>query len=192
MQTVKPGGRPGLVLHPRSDPTAVVEKLTSWARSHGKQLVVDDRDAARVPDDVEPVSEAQLRDEADALISLDGDGTMLGALRLVAQRPIPIVGVNLGSQGVPGRGRAARARRRARPARHGRLHHRGTQRSGAKRWMRRVDRVQRHQRPTGAPARWHDHATDAARRGAGRSPDTAGGPGGAGCLGPQRRRPRWD
>jgi hypothetical protein len=36
MQTVKPGGRLGLVLHPRSDPTAVVEKLTSWARSHGK------------------------------------------------------------------------------------------------------------------------------------------------------------
>jgi len=99
MQTVKPGGRLGLVLHPRSDPTAVVEKLTSWARSHGKQLVVDDRDAARVPDDVEPVSEAQLRDEADALISLGGDGTMLGALRLVAQRPIPIVGVNLGSRG---------------------------------------------------------------------------------------------
>ena len=92
MQTVKPGGRLGLVLHPRSDPTAVVEKLTSWARSHGKQLVVDDRDAARVPDDVEPVSEAQLRDEADALISLGGDGTMLGALRLVAQRPIPSSG----------------------------------------------------------------------------------------------------
>jgi len=45
------------------------------------------------------VSEAQLRDEADALISLGGDGTMLGALRLVAQRPIPIVGVNLGSRG---------------------------------------------------------------------------------------------
>jgi len=60
---------------------------------------VDHRDAACVPDDVEPVSEAQLRDEADALISLGGDGTMLGALRLVAQRPIPIVGVNLGSRG---------------------------------------------------------------------------------------------
>jgi len=69
MQTVKPGGRLGLVLHPRSDPTAVVEKLTSWARSHDKRLIVDARDAARVPDDVEPVSEAQLRDEADARIS---------------------------------------------------------------------------------------------------------------------------
>jgi NAD+ kinase len=99
MSTLNPSGRFGLVLHPRSDPTPVVEKLTSWARSHGKQVIVDARDAARLPDDVEPVSEAQLVDEADALISLGGDGTMLGALRLVAQRPIPILGVNLGSLG---------------------------------------------------------------------------------------------
>jgi NAD+ kinase len=99
MQTLKPAGRLGLVLHPRRDPTPVVEKLASWARSHGKQVIVNARDAARVPDDVEPVSEAQLVDEADALISLGGDGTMLGALRLVAQRPVPVLGVNLGSLG---------------------------------------------------------------------------------------------
>jgi NAD+ kinase len=99
MQTLNPAGRLGLVLHPSNDPTPVVEKLMSWARSHGKQLIVDSRDAARLPDDVEPVSEAQLVDEADALISLGGDGTMLGALRLVAQRPVPILGVNLGSLG---------------------------------------------------------------------------------------------
>jgi NAD+ kinase len=99
MPRLKPSGRLGLVLHPRRDPTPVVEKLTSWARSHGKQVIVDARDAARLPDDVEPVSEAQLLDQADALISLGGDGTMLGALRLVAQRPVPILGVNLGSLG---------------------------------------------------------------------------------------------
>jgi NAD+ kinase len=99
MQTPKPNGRLGLVLHPRSDPTPVVEKLTSWARSHGKQVIVDARDAARVPADVEPVSAAELVDQADALISLGGDGTMLGALRLVAGRPVPIIGVNLGNRG---------------------------------------------------------------------------------------------
>jgi NAD+ kinase len=91
--------RLGLVLHPRSDPTPVVEKLTSWARSHGKQVIVDARDSARVPDGIEPMSEAELVDRADALISLGGDGTMLGALRLVARRPIPILGVNLGNRG---------------------------------------------------------------------------------------------
>jgi NAD+ kinase len=99
MQTLKPGGRLGLVLHPRRDPGPVAEKLTSWARSHGKEVIVDARDAARLPAEVEPVSAAELVDEADALISLGGDGTMLGALRLVAQRPVPVLGVNLGSLG---------------------------------------------------------------------------------------------
>jgi NAD+ kinase len=93
------GERLGLVLHPRSDPTPVVERLASWARSHGKQVIVDARDSARLPGDIEGVSEAQLADQADALISLGGDGTMLGALRLVAGRPVPILGVNLGNRG---------------------------------------------------------------------------------------------
>ena len=97
--TLKPGGRLGLVLHPSSDPTPVIDKITGWARSHGKRVIVDARDAARVPDDVEPVSEAELADQADVLVSLGGDGTMLGALRLVARRPVPILGVNLGNLG---------------------------------------------------------------------------------------------
>jgi NAD+ kinase len=62
-------------------------------------VIVDARDSARVPDDVEPVSEAQLVGQAEALVSLGGDGTMLGALRLVAERPVPVLGVNLGSRG---------------------------------------------------------------------------------------------
>ena len=94
-----PSGRLGIVLHPRSDPTMVVEKLTGWARAHGKQVIADARDTARLPAGVEPVSAAELIDQADALISLGGDGTMLGALRLVARRPVPVLGVNLGNLG---------------------------------------------------------------------------------------------
>src|SRR4051794_23632653 len=99
MPTLKETERLGLVLHPRTDPTEVVEKLMDWARSHGKQVIADAKDAARLPGDVESVSEAQLADQAEALISLGGDGTMLGALRLVAQRPVPVLGVNLGDRG---------------------------------------------------------------------------------------------
>jgi NAD+ kinase len=99
MPAPKPCQQLGLVLHPRIDPRPVVEKLTSWARSHGKQVIADARDAARLPEDVVPVSDGQLVEQADALISLGGDGTMLGALRLAAPRPIPILGVNLGNRG---------------------------------------------------------------------------------------------
>jgi NAD+ kinase len=84
MPAPKPCGQFGLVLHPSRDPTPVVEKLVGWARSHGKQLLARARDAARLPDDVVPVSEGELVARTDALVSLGGDGTMLGALRLVA------------------------------------------------------------------------------------------------------------
>jgi NAD+ kinase len=95
----KSSGCLGLILHPQRDPTPVAEKLISWARSHDKRLITEAKDAARLPDGVEPVSEAELIDQADALISLGGDGTMLGALRRAARRPIPILGVNLGNRG---------------------------------------------------------------------------------------------
>jgi NAD+ kinase len=99
VSTLRASARLGLVLHPRSDPAPVVERLMSWARSHGKRVMVDARDAARLSGEVEPVSEAELVDQAEALVSLGGDGTMLGALRLVAGRPVPVLGVNLGSLG---------------------------------------------------------------------------------------------
>ena len=99
MPALKSSGPIALVLHPSSDPTPVVEKLTGWAASHGKRVIADARHGARLPDGVDLVSEAQLVDEAGAVISLGGDGTMLGALRLVAQRPVPVLGVNLGSLG---------------------------------------------------------------------------------------------
>jgi NAD+ kinase len=92
-------GRFGLVLHPQADPTDVAQKLVRWARSHGKQVIAETRDAARLPDGVVAVTEAELIETADALISLGGDGTMLGTLRLAAQRPVPVIGVNLGHLG---------------------------------------------------------------------------------------------
>ena len=55
-----------LVLHPRRDQTPVVQRLISWARSHGKQVIADARDAARLPEDVELVSDGQLVDQAEA------------------------------------------------------------------------------------------------------------------------------
>jgi NAD+ kinase len=95
----KPAGRIGLVLHPRRDPAPVAEKIVGWARSHGSELLVEAKDVARVPDGVRPVEAEALAAEVDALVSLGGDGTMLGALRLVAQRPVPVLGVNLGRVG---------------------------------------------------------------------------------------------
>jgi NAD+ kinase len=95
------GGGPdiGLVLHPRRDPGRVLDDIGSWAISHGSRLLLRTQDAARWDGNVTVVSDAELAARADAVVSLGGDGTMLGALRLVARRPVPVLGVNLGNLG---------------------------------------------------------------------------------------------
>jgi NAD+ kinase len=95
------GGGPDIavVLHPSRDPGSVLDAIGSWAASHGTRLLIRAADAGRWDGDVTTLSDAELAERADAVISLGGDGTMLGALRLVARRPVPVLGVNIGSLG---------------------------------------------------------------------------------------------
>ncbi|MEV0842799.1 NAD(+)/NADH kinase [Actinocatenispora sera] len=87
----------GLVLHPTRDVTAVVSTVLAWAAEHDVAVRVGVADADRaagaraVPDDELAGS--------DAILSIGGDGTMLGALRLVADDPRPVLGVNMGRLG---------------------------------------------------------------------------------------------
>jgi NAD+ kinase len=89
----------GLVLHPSRDPGLVLDAIAAWATRHGSQLLMRPEDAARWSGDATAVPDAQLAERAGAVLSLGGDGTMLGALRLVARRPVPVLGVNIGSLG---------------------------------------------------------------------------------------------
>ncbi len=43
-----------------------------------------------------PVSPQELATGTDGLIALGGDGTIVGAMRLVSDRPVPVLGVDLG------------------------------------------------------------------------------------------------
>jgi NAD+ kinase len=88
-----------VVLHPTRDPAAVLDTLGTWAMSHGSRLLMRAADAARWDGEATVVSDAELCQRADAVVALGGDGTMLGALRLMARRPVPVLGVNIGSLG---------------------------------------------------------------------------------------------
>jgi len=89
----------GLVLHPSRDPGRVLDAIGAWADAHGSRLMMRPGDAARWDRDVAVVTDAELAERAHAVLALGGDGTMLGALRLVAHRPVPVLGVNIGSLG---------------------------------------------------------------------------------------------
>ncbi|MFE9655301.1 NAD(+)/NADH kinase [Micromonospora sp. NPDC006431] len=89
----------GLVLHPTRDVSEVVGIIDRWAVRHGKTLAVRAEDRHRVPSSVQPVPGPELAARSDALISIGGDGTMLGALRAAVHDPKPVLGVHLGRVG---------------------------------------------------------------------------------------------
>ncbi|MGC4888717.1 NAD(+)/NADH kinase [Micromonospora sp. DT227] len=73
--------------------------IVGWATRHGKTLAVRVEDRHRVPPSVTAVPAHALAAQSDALISIGGDGTMLGALRLAVRDPKPVLGVHLGRVG---------------------------------------------------------------------------------------------
>jgi NAD+ kinase len=91
--------RIGLVVHPRRDVSPQAATIAEWGRTHDVEVVAREADAARLGDAIKAVSEQELATTSQGLVSLGGDGTMLGALRLVADDPRPVLGVNLGTLG---------------------------------------------------------------------------------------------
>ena len=76
----------------------VLAKLVSWLKDHGKQVLL----SSSLLKDHDQATQAQqtlIATEADLLLVLGGDGTMLSAARLVETRRTPILGVNMGGLG---------------------------------------------------------------------------------------------
>lgn len=89
----------GLVVHPTKPIRDSVDVITAFARGHGDTVVALASDADRVGPAVAAVSPEEFSDRVDAVVSLGGDGTMLGAMRLLAGRAAPVLGVNHGTLG---------------------------------------------------------------------------------------------
>lgn len=91
--------RIGIVLHPtRSDP-AVFDRFAATQGDADVEVLGLARDADRLPPWAHIVDDTTFAARVDAVVSLGGDGTMLGAMRLVAARPVPVLGVNFGHLG---------------------------------------------------------------------------------------------
>jgi NAD+ kinase len=89
----------GLVPHPTKNIDGSIDTIVRWAAEQEVTLLAVAGGSAPVRASIELVTEERFTAEVDALVALGGDGTMLGAMRLAAARPVPVLGVNYGNLG---------------------------------------------------------------------------------------------
>ncbi|MCG8425106.1 MAG: NAD(+)/NADH kinase [Proteobacteria bacterium] len=91
--------RIGFILKPGSaESREILAELVPWLRGEGHLPVVADEDGV-AEEGVMIVPREQIGTEIDLAVVLGGDGTILGANALIADRAVPILGINLGRLG---------------------------------------------------------------------------------------------
>ncbi len=89
----------GILTKPKfPDVKPILKDLVSWLRERQKDIVLDNKTAALIGESA-TYQKPHIAALADMLLVLGGDGTMLNAARLVEERRIPILGVNMGGLG---------------------------------------------------------------------------------------------
>lgn len=90
----------GIISRPRrEDLAAVVPGLMKWLEQRGVRALYDTETASSLPGGSSARTRQQVAEEAQLLLVLGGDGTLLSAARLAAPRGIPVLPVNLGGLG---------------------------------------------------------------------------------------------
>ncbi|MDX2032256.1 MAG: NAD(+)/NADH kinase [Blastocatellia bacterium] len=90
----------GVVVKPRmTEAIGVVRDLQAWCLGRGIEMRAKDAIAEQIGCVALATEGEELREDVDLIVVLGGDGTMLGASRLVGSRQIPVLGVNFGSLG---------------------------------------------------------------------------------------------
>lgn len=79
---------------------SVIDLIDQLKDSDHDVCILDSFAAAiSLDNDIQHIPESTVPDDIDMILSIGGDGTMLSAAQSVMKRPIPILGVNLGSLG---------------------------------------------------------------------------------------------
>jgi NAD+ kinase len=90
----------GAVLGPhKPEAIAAVRDLKGWSAERGIELCSTSAVAEQTPCGKLELSDGELAEDVDLIVVLGGDGTMLGAARLIGARRIPVLGINLGLLG---------------------------------------------------------------------------------------------
>jgi NAD+ kinase len=90
--------RIGIICKPgRAEPLEILKELLPWLGQRGCETFVDAETASAL--DIKGVSRTEIASLVEVVFVLGGDGTMLSVSRLVAERGVPILGINLGTMG---------------------------------------------------------------------------------------------
>jgi len=81
----------------RSEPIEILKDFLPWLNNRGLEVFLDSETASLLKMKGYPRSEMPFL--VDMIVVLGGDGTMLNVARLVCERGVPILGVNLGGLG---------------------------------------------------------------------------------------------
>lgn len=82
----------------RDQARELARQLGAWLAARGVSVLVEPDSAASIGYGT-PASKEDMLAAADLIVVLGGDGTLLSVTRLMQQRPVPILGVNLGGLG---------------------------------------------------------------------------------------------
>ncbi|MHB9095302.1 MAG: NAD(+)/NADH kinase [Eubacteriales bacterium] len=77
----------------------ITNQIVNWLAEHGKKVLVTEAGSESVKHGITTCSEKDLAKEAQCIIVLGGDGTLLNSARTIGVQGIPLFGVNLGQLG---------------------------------------------------------------------------------------------
>jgi NAD+ kinase len=98
--TTMPVCRVGIVLKPnKPEAGPVVQELIAWLRRRDREVLLDPEASAACPACGPGRPRPEVAAQADLIVVLGGDGTILSISRLTGLRQVPILGVNLGGLG---------------------------------------------------------------------------------------------
>ncbi|GER93947.1 NAD(+) kinase [hot springs metagenome] len=81
----------------RPEPVEILKEFLPWLRNRGYEVFLDEETARLL--NMDGYLRSQIPSLSEVIIVLGGDGTMLGVARLVGNKGVPILGVNLGGLG---------------------------------------------------------------------------------------------
>lgn len=90
----------GIVAKPHKEGVkAMVKDLIDWLSSQGVEAILNPKTAQLFGASVSQTTDEELPGQVDMIIVLGGDGTLLSIARLIKEKKIPLLGVNLGGLG---------------------------------------------------------------------------------------------